>query len=383
MSGSYQMPDPVTVLQGDLSRIQLPDVLSFLSMIRGSGKLLVRNNHLERTIHWKDGEIVFANSNSPEHSLGQFLLRNGKITQAQYEESKRRVTAQTRHGKLLVQMGAISPKDLWWGVKHQALEIIYSLFNWKEGTFAFVDSIDELATERIVLAINTPSVIMEGIRRLDETARIKEKVPSVEMVFMKVPNTTPDFRALDMNDAEINVYRNIDGKLTVRELIGKSEMTEFEVSRILFQLLSARLIEVAPEEKSFRPVFLDVEDSPELLKVISTYNDMFGRLYAALQNAVGDDSARDIFMTALQTAESDELWSGVFFDQFGRFDENMLIANISELPFEKRKPALDEGLNTLLSVQLFEVSQHLDASSKVDVFRFISDQKASLEKAAV
>jgi hypothetical protein len=377
------MADAVTILQGDLSRIQLPDVLSFLSMIRGSGKLVVRNQHLERTIHWKDGEIVFANSNSPEHSLGQFLLRNGKITLAQYEESKRRVTAQTRHGKLLVQMGAISPKDLWWGVKHQALEILYSLFNWKEGSFHFVDSVDELAAERIVLAINTQSVIMEGIRRLDETARIKEKVPSVEMVFVKVPNATPDFRRLDMSDHEIAVYRNIDGKLTVRELIGKSEMTEFEVSRILFQLLSARLIEVAPEEKSFRPVFLDVEDSPELLKVISTYNDMFGRLYAALQSAVGDEAARDIFMTALQTSESDELWSGVFFDQFGRFDENMLIANISELPFEKRKAVLDEGLNTLLSVQLFEVSQHLDASSKVDVFRFISDQKASLEKAAV
>ena len=29
---------------------------------------------------WKDGDIVFATSNSPEHSLGQFLLRNGKIT---------------------------------------------------------------------------------------------------------------------------------------------------------------------------------------------------------------------------------------------------------------------------------------------------------------
>jgi hypothetical protein len=61
----------------------------------------------------------------------------------------------------------------------------------------------------------------------------------------------------------------------------------------------------------------------------------------------------------------------------------MLIANISELPFERRKTALDEGLNTLLSVQLFEVSQHLDAAGKVDVFRFISDQKASLEKATV
>jgi hypothetical protein len=375
------MVDHSTILQGDLSRIQLPDLLSFLAMIRGSGKLVLEHDELERTIHWKDGEIVFAHSNSNEHSLGQFLLRNGKITQSQYEESKRRVTAQVRHGKLLVQMGAISPKDLWWGVKHQALEIIYSLFSWSGGAFAFLDSADELANERIVLSINTSSVIMEGIRRLDESERIREKITSLEMVFVKVPGTTPDFHDLDMAASEIGVYNNIDGQLTIRELIGKSELTEFEVTRILFQLLSARLIEVAPEDKSFRPIFLDVEDSPELLKVISTYNDMFGRLYDALQRAVGEEAARDIFMTALQTAESDDLWSGVFFDQFGRFDENMLIANISELPFERRKAVLDEGLNTLLSVQLFEVSQHLDSAGKVDVFRFISDQKASLERA--
>jgi len=286
-----------------------------------------------------------------------------------------------RHGKVLVQMGAISPKDLWWGVKNQVLEIIYSLFTWKDGTFGFYESVEEIAMERIVLSINTSSVIMEGIRRLDETARIKEKITGLDMVFMKVPGEQPDTGALDMSDHEVEVYNRIDGRLTIRELIGLSEMTEFEVTRILFQLLSARLVEVAPEEKSFRPVFLDVEDSPELLKVISTYNDMFGRLYEALQNAVGEDSAREIFMTALQNAESDDLWSGVFFDQYGRFDENMLIANISELPFERRKAVLDDGLNTLLSVQLFEVSQHLDAAGKVDVFRFISDQKASIEKA--
>jgi hypothetical protein len=375
------MVDTATILQGDLSRIQLPDVLSFLAMIRGSGKLVLRHDELERTIHWKEGEIVFATSNSPEHSLGQFLLRNGKITQEQYEESKRRVTAQMRHGKILVQMGAISPKDLWWGVKHQVLDILYSLFSWKGGSFTFLDSADELANERIMLAINTSSVIMEGVRRLDESARIREKITGVDMIFAKVPGAVPDFRELEMAAAEIEVCNNIDGKLTVRELIGKSELTEFEVTRILFQLLSARMIEPAQEDKGFRPVFLDVEDSPELLKVISTYNDMFGRLYDALQKAVGEDAAREIFMTALQSAESDDLWSGVFFDQYGRFDENMLIANISELPFERRKAVLDDGLNTLLSVQLFEVSQHLDAAGKVDVFRFISDQKASIERA--
>jgi hypothetical protein len=367
------------ILEGDLSRIQLPDVLSFLSMIRGTGKLVLVHERMERSIYWKDGEIVFASSNSPEHSLGMFLLRNGKITQQQYDESKRRVTAATRHGKLLVQMGAISPKDLWWGVKNQALEIIYSLFSWKEGSFAFGDTADELVNERIVLSINTSTVIMEGIRRLDESAVIREKITSLDMVFAKVQGAVADFASLDMSEHEIALYNTLDGKRSIRALIGGSEMTEFEVTRILFQLLSARLIEVVADTRSFRPVFLDVEDSPELLKVISTYNDMFGRLYAALLNAVGEEPAREIVTTAMQNAESDELWSGVFFDQYGRYDENMLIANISELPFERRKAVLDDGLNTLLSVQLFEVSQHLDSAGKVDVFRFISDQKAGLE----
>lgn len=370
------------ILEGDLSRIQIADVLNFVGMIRATGKLVVRQPRLERTVHWKEGEIIFASSNSPEHSLGQFLLRNGKITPEQYQESAARVSPTMRHGKLLVQMGAISPNDLWWGVKNQALEIVYSLFSWTEGTFAFEEGRDEVANERIVLSINPSTAIMEGIRRLDESARIREKITGPEMVFMRVPGTDPDFQELDMSEHEIEVYNFIDGARTVRELIGKSALTEFEVERILFQLLTARLIEAAPEDEGFKPVFLDVEDSPELLKIISTYNDMFGRLYESLARAVGEEEARDIFMTALQNSASDDLWNGVFFDQYGRFDENMLVANISELPFERRKSSLDEGLNTLLSVQLFEVSQHLDAAGKVDVFRFISDQKASLEKTA-
>ena len=56
-----------------------------------------------------------------------------------------------------------------------------------------------------------------------------------------------------------------------------------------------------------------------------------------------DEVARALEL--LDQSGSDELWAGVFFDQFGRFDENMLIANITELPFEKRKLVLDEGLN--------------------------------------
>jgi hypothetical protein len=369
------------ILEGSLRRIQIADVLSFISMIRCNGKLVLRHGRLERTIYWKDGDIAFASSNSPEQSLGQFLLRNGKITQAQYEESAQRVGPNMRHGKALVQMGAISPNDLWWGMKNQTLEIIYSLFAWNEGSFTLLEAADEMLHERIVLSINTSGAIMEGIRRVDESARIREKITSLEMMFIKVAGEVPNFQELEMSEDEIAVYNNIDGIRTVRELIAKSELTDFEVMRILFQLVTARLIEVAPDEKTTHAVFLDVEDSPELLKIISTYNDMFGRLYESLVGSVGEEQARDLFMGAMENATNDDLWTGVFFDQYGRFDENMLIANISELPFERRKGTLEEGLNVLLSVQLFEVSEHLDAEGKLNVYQFISDQKALLETA--
>ncbi|MFN2240090.1 MAG: DUF4388 domain-containing protein [Thermoanaerobaculia bacterium] len=369
-------------LQGDLSLVQFADVLTFVSMVRRSGKLVLLHEELERTIYWNRGEIVFATSNSPEHSLGQFLLRNGKITEDQYVESRERLTGDTRHGKLLVQMGAISPKDLWWGVKNQVLEIVYSLFAWERGEFAFFES-DEQLQERILLSLNTAAIIMEGIRRLDEGEMIRERITSLAIVYSVVPGSEAQLPSLELSDQEMDLFHLIDGARSIRALIRDSSLTEFETLRILYQLVRARLIEEVREEKRRTPVFLDVEDSPELLRIISTYNDMFGRLFDSLAATVAESRAREIFMTTLQNAEANELWNGVFFDQDGRFDENMLIANISELPLEERKSVLEDGLNTLLSIHLFEVSQHLDAPGKVAVFRFISEQKAQLERMAI
>src|SRR5260370_28298600 len=116
------------IFEGDLRRIQIADVLSFIAMIRTSGKLVLRQARLERTLHWIEGEIVFASSNSPDQSLGHFLLRNGKITQQQYDDSKQRIAPNQRHGKLLLQIGAIPPTDLWRGVKNHALDDLSSLF---------------------------------------------------------------------------------------------------------------------------------------------------------------------------------------------------------------------------------------------------------------
>ena len=372
------MTEPATILEGDLSKIDFADVLTFISMTRKSGDLLVERGEDRRTLFWKDGEVAFANSNTSDHSLGEFLLRNGKITREQYDKSCEMMEPGVKHGRILVQLGYLSPKDLWWGVKAQVLEIIFSLFAWTEGHFNFREP-TTVIEEKITLQMNTSMLIMEGIRRLDESGRIDERITSDRMVFYKVPGAEVHLDDLELGDKEQRIWDQIDGERTVRDLVRlASKMTEFEVRQLLYQMLTAHLIEER-EERELQPVFLDVEDSPDLLRVISVYNDMFEYLFGALLQAVGEERARTVFAGAIGQAEIGSVWQGVAFDESGRFDENMLVANISELPVNERKIVLDEGLNNLLSMQLFEVSQHLPPDRKNETFEFISNRRNEIE----
>lgn len=365
------------VMQGDLSAVPVPDVINFVSIIRHTGQLVFRRKEEVRVTLWSEGEIVFATTNSGHDSLGEFLLQNGKISEEQYKESLKRLTPGMRHGKLMVQMGYISPKDLWWGVRNHVLEVIYSLFSWKEGSFELLDRETDIA-ERITLDMTTSSIIMEGIRRIDETALIQEKIPSRTIVYRPVRGAAAMIADLDLNESELALFEEIDGKRSVRDLVRKVDLTEFEILQGLYQLLSARLIEEVHQEASAKP---DVEDLSMLRNVIDKYNQMFSRLFDAVSGTAGPKRAGDLFANALRNSSNNELWHGVKFDDKGRFDANMLIGNVSELPVDHRRTVLDDGLNNLLSAQLFETSPFLTADRKADVFHFISTQKSQLESA--
>lgn len=368
------------IMQGDLSAVALPDVLTFVSMIRHTGKMVFRQKEDQRITLWSEGEIVFATSNSPRDSLGDFLLRNGKISEEQYRESLKKLAPGVRHGKLLVQMGILSPKDLWWGVRHQVLEIVYSLFTWKEGKFEVMEKEVEVS-ERITLSMTTANIVMEGIRRIDETALISEKITSQKIVYRPVRGAAAKIADLELNEDELALFEEIDGKRSVRDLVRKVDLTEFEILQGLYQLLSVRLIEEIHQEVQPGPSG-DVEDLSDLLAVIGKYNQMFSRLYDAVSTSAGGKRARDLFANAVRNSSSNELFQLISFDDKGRFDENQLVGNISERAVEHRRTALDDGLNSLLSALLFEISPFLPPDRKAEVFHFIAAQRQQIEAAA-
>ena len=128
-------------LGGRLEDFRLADILTGLQRTLSTGVLTFESGNVLKKIYVKNGDMVFASSNQREDRLGDLLLREGGITQEQYDQSvsEMKKTAM-RQGALLVQLGYLSPDALVKAVRGYVEEIIKSLFLLERGTFSFDES---------------------------------------------------------------------------------------------------------------------------------------------------------------------------------------------------------------------------------------------------
>src|SRR5262245_10948037 len=68
------------ILEGSLSRFEVPDLLIFLSMGRRTGILVLERPNQETKVFLREGRPVFATSTSDELKLGSLLVRLGKVS---------------------------------------------------------------------------------------------------------------------------------------------------------------------------------------------------------------------------------------------------------------------------------------------------------------
>jgi hypothetical protein len=83
---------------------------------------------------------------------------------------------------------------------------------------------------------------MEGFRRVDEWRLIEADMGSFDSVLQKDPVAIEAGGIERLAKQEQRLLEMIDGERTVREIITQSHMSSFDVCKILFQLLEARLV---------------------------------------------------------------------------------------------------------------------------------------------
>ena len=125
------------VLSSDVRAFPLADLLQLVHAAGKSGFLLFQFGGDEKAVYLSRGEVVFAESNLEADRLGLCLLRVGAITREQLETAESRFHPMTRLGKILVELGCLTPRDLWDGVKTQVEDIVRSLFAYTAGWIHF------------------------------------------------------------------------------------------------------------------------------------------------------------------------------------------------------------------------------------------------------
>ncbi len=256
-------------LEGSIKDFGLSDIFQLIYVQQKSGLMTIDNQSHQATVGFVKGMVVSAQLEKGEGTerIGDVLVRAKRITPRQLETALKIQEDRGEFlGQILVSEGILNPEDLKRALKLQTLEAVYRLFRWKEGRYRFEQQQVSYPKD-YVEPISTEHILMEGVRRLDEWPYIEKKIPSLSMIFAPVPErqgeidqaaepapTAPSpasddpLAGLDpepegrFSQAEVAVYRAVNGTHPVSRIIELVQLGEFEVCKGLANLLTAGLI---------------------------------------------------------------------------------------------------------------------------------------------
>lgn len=261
-------------IEGPLQELGIHDVFQLLDLSRKTGTLTVvselRDN--EGTVLFENGKIVSANIRSNPHRLGDLLIRSGRLTDA---DMARAQAAQQRGdgrrlGEILVTLGLVTRKEIERQVRLQVEAVVFELMSWREGHFRFEEGIEEGHWRDWTIAFPTESLLMEGARRIDEWSRIADRVPNLDMVPYLTPPDEDHPPLLDLLPTEWQVLAMIDGTNDLRGISTALAMSEFDVARITYGMVSTGVIRLRQPERTGRQtpvVSYAAEANPHLTPV--------------------------------------------------------------------------------------------------------------------
>ncbi len=230
-------------LKGSIRDYSLPKVLVQLNRKRATGTLSVSTPNFTKKIYLIKGDAVFASSSYEDDRLGEMLLKAGKITVEQYDKSVEILKAtKKRQGAILVELGYLTPKDLFWGVKYQVKEIIYSLFQLEEGEFELAEG-DVPTQEVITLKMSMGNLIYEGVKKIENWTRIRQEMPDTGIVLRLSEDPISLFQNVELSPNDKKMLPMIDGRKTIKEIVDSSWTNSFEAMKTIYVLWSIGILE--------------------------------------------------------------------------------------------------------------------------------------------
>jgi tetratricopeptide (TPR) repeat protein len=242
-------------IEGPLRELGIHDVFQLLDLSRKTGMLRVSSElrEDEGLVFFDNGKVVLASIRSLAMPTELALVQAGRITEADVIRARERQAngrAERDIVDLLVEIGAISHKELERQLRLHIESVIFELMSWHEGFFSFEERSRAEMPKDTRIAVSTESLLMEGARRIDEWSRIADIVPNAAVIPELSPvaagnaEGTGDLGGpmLDLLPHEWQVLTMIDGERDLRGIAASLGRDEFETAKVAYGMATTGII---------------------------------------------------------------------------------------------------------------------------------------------
>jgi len=241
-------------IEGPLKELGIHDVFQLLDLSRKSGVLRVfsKERDNEGSVFFDSGAVVAATMKSNPHLLGTLLENSGKVTAADLARATatQRAGDKRRVGEILVANGVVAARDIDRYMRQQIETVVFDLMSWSEGFFSFAEEPPRPIRKDTAVRVSTESLLMEGARRIDEWSRMMDRVPDAMVVPKLAPLTGGPQSFIDLLPREWEVLSLVDGEANLRNIALELAISEFDVARIIYGMLTTGLIEIVPRPQA-------------------------------------------------------------------------------------------------------------------------------------
>ncbi len=204
-------------LNGQLRDFSLPDVLQFILQQRKSGRLTLTYHHEKAEVGISRGNIshVDIDGRNVETVIRDWLLSCGRMTPEELTgvESVSRSMDRSILETLVAKKFITAEERADW-IQIVAEDLICDLFQWQEGAYEFNTDVPSSTIRGVGINLSTEMITMEGMRRLDEWPRLRDRLgsPGVQVSLAQLPQSLAELgpeslilRQLEQNSSAITL----------------------------------------------------------------------------------------------------------------------------------------------------------------------------------
>ena len=220
---------------GELSEFGFARVLHAMWLSERTIVLELKRGQIEKRVMLEDGTPVDCTGNVLHETLGKFLVREGKITEEQYQKALAlSISKGEQMGGILARAKLLSAFDLFRGLQQNLAHQLLDIFTWQSGTFRVLG--DAPAPDS-ALKVNVPQLVLTGVLRCAPEQRVNQGVaPLFNQTLAIDPRAKADLNALRLNAQRARAVDLFKKRLRIDEVMGQSQLDPNELVRLVYAL---------------------------------------------------------------------------------------------------------------------------------------------------